>query len=279
MNNNKFHLICKDGKEVITNLIDRIKTQMNIDDKTTMFDYYVSHEDILNRLSSSLVPTDITDKEVLSFYSYQWSSYENINNHLRNNNGLNRNKNEKTFITVVDDSSFTDYECYVAGVVDGIDNVLSRTSLKNKLVVYRGIGEKGLKSLGIESKEKLLNGSFPIECNINHCYMSSTVNPGGRFFEQRPIILCIKLPEGTQACYLSSDPRLVGEGEFLIERDTQLIINNAEEINDKIYIYCEMKPKEHKYNENRNIVLSDNDDYLLNATRSITNIDSSEMSI
>lgn len=162
---------------------------------------------------------------------YTMSGFTDINRTLRENNGkVGENKDLRIF----DFSSMSDKYFSMDGVVDAIDATMC--PLEDDVIVYRGFNNPRM--LGFEEKEDVIDACMMGDISYTeHGYMSTSAVCGGRFVNECPYVMAIRLPKGTNVCYLNNDVGLIGEVEILVQRGCEVVITGSEMIDGKCVMY------------------------------------------
>lgn len=170
-----------------------------------------------------------------AFEIYQGSGYKEINGFLREYKGLERGINKKFKYISVEGDNFHEYEYSNEGVIDALDTLINKVSTKDDMIIYRGCDLRQFTGLDITDEKSLLlaTGSKFTE----YGYASTTPTLTGRFAEESPVILAIRVPKGTHML-----GPLSGEGEILLERNSEFEIKKVEIIDGKYHVYLDMKP-------------------------------------
>lgn len=164
---------------------------------------------------------------------YTMSGFTDINRTLRENNGkVGENKDLRIF----DFSSMSDKYFSMDGVVDAIDATMAMCPLEDDVIVYRGFNNPRM--LGFEEKEDVIDACMMGDISYTeHGYMSTSAVCGGRFVNECPYVMAIRLPKGTNVCYLNNDVGLIGEVEILVQRGCEVVITGSEMIDGKCVMY------------------------------------------
>lgn len=214
----------------------------------------------INRDANFLDNLPLVLKKTIEIYCGE--NFRDINNgFLRKNKGLKR-KTGEICSHIVDYTTFSTANFYKEGIVDALDTIISKTKLEKGIILYRGCDIKQFSDLNLNSSEELL---FSIGDKIvEHGYTSTTSNLEGRFVEESNIVMIIKVPPGTHIANFLGSNLSLGEGEILIERDVEYIINDVEIVDGKIFVYTDLKVRTlNKGVENLDdIKLTDNDENL-----------------
>lgn len=165
---------------------------------------------------------------------YAMSSFTDINKTLRENAG--KVGEEDKDLRVFDFSSMSDKHFSMEGVVDAIDAVMAMCPLEDDIIVYRGFNNPRM--LGFEEKEEVIDASLIGDISYTeHGYMSTSAVCGGRFINECPYVMAIRLPKGTNVCYLNNDVGLMGEVEVLVQRGCEVVVTDSEIIDGKCIMY------------------------------------------
>ena len=139
-------------------------------------------------------------------------------------------------LRVFDFSSMSDKHFSMEGVVDAIDAVMAMCPLEDDIIVYRGFNNPRM--LGFEEKEEVIDASLTGDVSYTeHGYMSTSAVCGGRFINECPYVMAIRLPKGTNVCYLNNDVGLMGEVEVLVQRGCEVVVTDSEIIDGKCIMY------------------------------------------
>lgn len=190
---------------------------------------------------------------------YTSAGFDDINKgFLRKNKGLVRNTGET--VKQVNFNTMDVKEFYLEGVVDALDFLLSLSITDKDMVLYRGTTMKEFTDLGIEEESELSDAIDEGKTYTNHAYTSTTACLGGRFINESPVVMVIRVPRGTNYCYLNgSDLAIQGEMEVVLGREMEFLLCGMEKINGKTYVYVEAIPKRLKRVPIEDIKMTDPD--------------------
>ena len=212
-----------------------------------------SIDDMANFLRRSHYMDDFlgaSDDLRVAFYLYQGSGYKHINNFLRSNKGLDTTKKE-TF-SEIPSSAYDDfletgelrqYTFDMVNTIEALDLLIDKQEpLEEDAILYHAgdinmFSEDG----NIASMEDLIavNYSLAEPKFMQYGYLSTTLNISGRFCDEAPIIMAIRVPKGTKVLGPFN-----GEGEILLGRGYELNFIKSEIMDGKIFVYVDAVLKE-----------------------------------
>lgn len=233
----------KKGIERTEELMERAKMILNCDNKCISFkgnSEAINYFKNLNRDASYINLQPQIIKKAIEIYTND--GYLALNNDfLRKNKGLIRKTNEKVSLVVdYTTTPLTVKDFYLEGIVDALDTLINQTSISEDMLLYRGCETLNqFNNLGISKKEELftlIGKSF-----IEYGYTSTSTTLAEKFIYQCPIKMIIKIPKGTHIANLIDTTLAIDEGEILIERNSEFVINKVEIIDGKYFVYTQMK--------------------------------------
>ena len=162
---------------------------------------------------------DLSQAERDGVYNYTGSAYDSINSYLR---GI---------------SSFDSYEeDYYMRMIEGCESALSKSTIAEDTLLYRGMGSKGTlaRALGVdryEVKSMLQDGSLIGQRFVEKGFCSTGIDSGAGWDKQ--IVLNIVAPKGTEGMYVDPISRHRGEKELLLQRGTVFEIFGVEKLDNE----------------------------------------------
>lgn len=244
-----------DGKEKIIEKSKRVidTFRKNGQDIKGVVEPGASIDDMANFLRRSHYMDDFlgaSDDLRAAFYLYQGSGYKHINNFLRSNKGLDTTKKE-TF-SEIPSSAYDDfletgelrqYTFDMVKTIEALDLLIDKQEpLEEDAILYHAgdinmFSEDG----NIASMEDLIavNYSLAEPKFMQYGYLSTTLNISGRFCDEAPIIMAIRVPKGTKVLGPFN-----GEGEILLGRGYELNFIKSEIMDGKIFVYVDAVLKE-----------------------------------
>lgn len=209
------------------------------------------YQKLLQYYNANLASSSLTTKTVAAakksasgvgkvFDSSAWTNSLRKNN-LSEMNGWTRDwlnaitSDERHGVEVYTGSAYRDMNRYLRGQssktsygdeIKQATSALKKASLPRDTIVRRGTGHNMLDDLGIGKITPENKANFIGAVIQDKGFMSTSPSPSGGFSDS--IEYVIKLPKGTQAMYVDSISRHMGEEELLINRGGKFIVEDVE---------------------------------------------------